>query len=81
MLLPPTIYVSPLHTAVRTKISIIDAPIIWFSNNPFENEIDIVIDGNSNHPTPGLNIRMYDKMDHVKFLACDKGTPAGHIPK
>ena len=81
-LLPSKSYdVSIKQTIVEPKISIVDDPIIRFYNNPFENEIDIVIDSNSNHSTHGFDITSCDKMDHVKLLACHRGTLAGSIPK
>jgi hypothetical protein len=54
---------------------------IVFSDNPFDNELDIYIQNKGDHPTQGLDVTYCDKYEKVQLIACEKGTPAGKVDK
>lgn len=55
--------------------------VIEFSDNPYDNEIDITIDVKGDHPTLGLDVQHNKDFDRLQLLACSNGTPAGKIQR
>ena len=71
----------PLAAAAATATPVPSPQVIEFSDNPFDNELNITIDNKGNHPTLGLDVAHHKDFDKVQLLSCSKGTPAGKIPR
>jgi dUTP pyrophosphatase len=76
---PPTDIPMPESAAAATTTAVTNE--FDFCSNPFENEIEIIIDNTGTHPTRGMDVTFCDKFEKVQLIACEKGTPAGRIDK
>ena len=54
---------------------------LFFSDDPFDNQISIEIDKKGKHPTLGLDLNMCPDREQPRLLSCAKGEPAGKIKK
>jgi dUTP pyrophosphatase len=68
-------------SAAAATMKATDIGDIIFTDNPFDNEIDICIQNKGSHPTRGLDVTYCSKYEKVQLLVCEKGTPAGKADK
>ena len=54
---------------------------ISFSDDPFDNKMDIVIERKGNHPTLGLDLVMCPDREQPRIIGCNKGETVGKIRK
>lgn len=69
----------PLAAAVATATPTPSPQVIKFSDNPFDNKLEITIDNKGDHPTLRLDVVHHKDFDKVQLISCSKGTPAGKI--
>jgi methionine-rich copper-binding protein CopC len=69
------------YIAAAATLDATDKFHLDFSDNPFENKLEITILNTGDQPTHGLDIQFNKEYNRVQLIACEKGTPAGKINK